>query len=91
MQGCPERHFGFGYAACRGEDKVRHVRRLTTGGVHALDPRRATLWAEGLFRTFNNRKQAAALPGWPPRDGKADRFIGNRASPRRVIPGYERS
>ena len=41
---------------------------MPSGGVHSIigPEAAATLWSEGLFRTFNNRKQVAAYAGLAP-------------------------
>src|SRR4051812_32731510 len=51
--GCQHHHFGTS---------------MPSGGVHSISgpEAAATLWSEGLFRTFNNRKQVAAYAGLAP-------------------------
>ena len=41
---------------------------MPSGGVHSIigPEAAATLWSEGLFRTFSNRKQVAAYAGLAP-------------------------
>src|SRR4051794_30736347 len=41
---------------------------MPSGGVHSISgpEAAATLWSEGLFRTFNNRKRVAAYAGLAP-------------------------
>ncbi len=50
-----------------------------------------TLWLEGLFRHFDNRRQLASTLGWPRRPGKADPSIASRAFPKPGIHDCEPS
>jgi transposase len=47
------------------------------------------LWSEGLFRSFDNRRQSRPTPGWRRRLGRVERSITNKACPSRATPGCE--
>ena len=72
-------------------EQTAHTPAAMLLNVKGIGPEFATiLYAEGLFRHFDNRRQLAAYAGLAPTPGKVDRSDRSRASPRPATAACER-